>query len=63
MDGPLGTVHLLAHHGGYTQAIFASEMVSIGEDKLGGSAAKPLNFIGKFSLRRRSRRLEGGVQK
>ena len=29
--------------------IFASEMVRIGEDELGGgSAAKPLNFIGRF---------------
>ena len=57
----LGVVHLLAHHGGGARAIFASEMVRIGEDEVGGgSAAKPLNFIGKFLLQRRSRRLGGG---
>ena len=30
------------------QAIFVSEMVRIGEEEVGGSAAKPLNFIGNF---------------
>ena len=57
----LGTVHLLAHHGGGARAIFASEMVRIGEDEVGGgSAAKPLNFIGKLSLQRQNRHLGGG---
>ena len=53
---------MLAHHGGGARAIFASEMVRIGEDEVGGggSAAKPLNFIGKVLLQRRSRRLGGG---
>ena len=47
--------------GGGARAIFASEMVRIGEDEVGGSAAKPLNFIGKVLLQRRSRR-GGGVK-
>ena len=45
------------------RVIFASKMVRIGKDEVGGgSAAKPLNFIGRFLLQWRSRRLGGGVK-